>query len=576
LEPFLRRAPHDASRIASGISHGSRLPVNITTFPRKSGERGAVFEQTASRRKFIRAAGAITAGAAIGGAKAPAAGVKGASAGASTHSYDVTAYGAKGDGQAIDSPAINKAVDAAAAAGGGTVIFPAGTYLCYSIHLKSHVSLFLADGSKIVAADTPAGGGAAFDLAEPNVPWDKYQDYGHSHWHNSLMWGENLNDVSIYGPGLIWGKGLSRGEAWGPVAETPGVANKAIALKNCRNVLLRDFSVLHGGHFAILATGVDNLTIDNLTIDTQRDGIDVDCCRNVRISSCSVNSPWDDAICLKSSFGLGYARSTEHVTISDCYVTGIYEEGSLLDATYKRFPDSAQVDRNGRIKFGTESNGGFKNIAISNCVFDGCYGLAIISVDGAVIEDVTISNIALRGIIGAPIFVRLGSRMRAPEGTPVGMIRRLNISNIVCSETSSQACSLLVGVPGHSIEDIRLSNFFILHPGAGTAHDAAIQLTEREKEYPEPTMFGETPAHGFFIRHAAGVDIEGVKMKVEKSDARPCFFLEDVHGANFVGVQMPKDSAKPLFVLKDVSDIALTRCKPIADTEIDHAVRQEL
>ena len=243
--------------------------------------------------------------------------------------FDVRSFGARGDGKTLDTPAINRTIDAAAQAGGGTVVFPAGTYLCYSIHLKSHVSLFLVDGSTIVGADTPADGANAYDSAEPNELWDKYQDYGHSHWHNSLIWGENLQHVSIYGPGIIWGKGLSRGENWGPVAENPGVANKAIALKNCQNVLLRDFSILHGGHFGILATGVDNLTIDNLTIDTQRDGIDVDCCVNVRITKCSVNSPWDDGICLKSSFALGYARATERVTISDCYVTGIYEEGSI-------------------------------------------------------------------------------------------------------------------------------------------------------------------------------------------------------------------------------------------------------
>ena len=86
--------------------------------------------------------------------------------------------------------------------------------------------------------------------------------------------------------------------------------------------MLRDFSILHGGHFGILATGVDNLTIDNLKIDTNRDGMDIDCCRNVRVSNCSVNSPWDDGICLKSSFALGYARATEMVTITNCLVGG--------------------------------------------------------------------------------------------------------------------------------------------------------------------------------------------------------------------------------------------------------------
>src|SRR6266568_4799680 len=148
--------------------------------------------------------------------------------------------------------------------------------------------------------DTPnAGASGGYDPPEPNQ-WDNYQDFGHSHWHNSLIWGEEILNVSILGPGRIWGKGLSRGA--GDTALPAGVGNKAISLKNCHNVTLRDISILHGGHFAILATGVDNLTIDNLMIDTNRDAIDVDCCRNVRVSNCSVNSPWDDGICPKSSY----------------------------------------------------------------------------------------------------------------------------------------------------------------------------------------------------------------------------------------------------------------------------------
>src|SRR5437764_1068698 len=216
-----------------------------------------------------------------------------------------------------------------------------------------------------------------------------------------------MTDISILGPVVIWGKGLSRGWGAGPKAEDPGVANKAIALKNCRNVILRDFSILQGGHFGILATGVDNLTIDNLKIDTNRDGVDIDCCRNVRVSNCSVNSPWDDAICLKSSFGLGYARATEMVTITNCLVSGSFALGSLLDGTFKPLPTGQRIPRTGRIKFGTESNGGFKNITVSNCVCDGSQGLALESVDGGIFEDVTITNITMRDITSAPIFLRL-------------------------------------------------------------------------------------------------------------------------------------------------------------------------
>src|ERR1700728_183727 len=132
--------------------------------------------------------------------------------------FDVRTYGAVGDGKAVDSPAINRAIDAAAAAGGGTVAFPAGTWLSFSIRLKSHVGLYLSQGATILAADSPLPGattgynGGTYDAAEPNTAWDAYQDYGHNHWHNSLIWGEGINDVSITGPGLIYGKGLSFGD----------------------------------------------------------------------------------------------------------------------------------------------------------------------------------------------------------------------------------------------------------------------------------------------------------------------------------------------------------------------------
>ncbi len=272
-----------------------------------------------------------------------------------------------------------------------------------------------------------------------------FQDFGHSHFHNSLIWGEAIENVAIVGTGRIWGKGLSRGTG----AQTPGVGNKSISLKNCHNVLLRDFSILHGGHFGILATGVDNLTIDNLKIDTNRDGMDVDACRNVRISNCYVNSPWDDGICLKADYALGSAKETEFVTITNCYVSGCWEEGTMLDGTYKKFGPEERVPHTGRIKFGTESNGGFRNITISNCVFEGCQGLALESVDGAILEDVTITNISMRDIMSAPIFMRLGNRMRGPDNTPVGTLKRVIISNLVCSNSVSGLGSVISGIPGH-------------------------------------------------------------------------------------------------------------------------------
>lgn len=520
----------------------------------------------------------------------------------SAGTFDVKKFGAKGDGKTLDSPAINKAIDAAAAAGGGTVFFPAGTYRSFSIRLKSNVGLYISHGATILAAD-PRDGDGKYDAAEPN-PWDQYQDFGHSHWHNSLIWGENLENISILGPGRIWGKGLVRtgnqsrtkeqNDALANVvpdpkaapfgypsprdAVEPGWGNKSISLKLCRNVIIRDISILHGGHFGILATGVDNLTIDNVKIDTNRDGINVDSCKNVRISNATINSPFDDGICLKSSFGLGYARATENVTITNCQVSG-YDEGTLLDGTYKRDFRNANgtFSPTGRIKFGTESNGGFKNITINNCVFDYARGLALEAVDGALLEDVTISNITMRDISNSPIFLRLGSRLRGPqETTKVGALRRVIISNVVVYNADPKYASIISGIPGHLIEDVRLSNIRVYAQGGGTKAQAALDPPERETLYPEPAMFGELPAYGFFIRHVKGLQMRDVELSYLKPDMRPPFWINDVTGLSLINLRAQRESEVPAFVFKDVSDFSILQSWPLPDQRLERVAAGKL
>jgi polygalacturonase len=462
--------------------------------------------------------------------------------------FDVRAFGAKGDGSSIDTPAINRAIEAAATAG-GTVRFAPGHYLCYSIHLKSNVALYLEQGAVIIAADPlPEGQSGGYDDPEPEQPWEAYQDYGHNHWHNSLIWGEDLHDISIYGPGRIWGKGLTRSndpKSPNPaLRRTKGVGNKTISLKNCRNVQLRNFQISQGGWFGILATGVDNLLIDGLTIDTNRDGMDIDCCRNVQIANCAINSPWDDAIVPKSSYALGYARATENLTITNCYVTGAYELGTMLDGTWKRFDPSTKVPHTGRIKFGTESNGGFKNIAVSNCVFDGCQGLALESVDGALLEDMAITNITMRDIVSAPIFMRLGSRLRGPtDSTKTGTLQRVTISDIVCSNAASHLGCIISGVPGHEIQDLQLHHIYIQHRGGGTREQAAITPPENEQQYPEPNMFGNMPSQSFYLRHVKNVSLSDIEIAALTDDARPAFIFQNVEGADLFHIKTPANAA---------------------------------
>ena len=494
--------------------------------------------------------------------------------------FNVRSYGATGDGKTLDTQAVNSTIDAAVAAGGGVVVFPAGSYLCFSIRLKSNVHLHLLQGSAIVAADSPQPGdqtgyhGGVYDAAEPKTAWDAYQDYGHNHWHNSLLWGEDLHDISITGPGLIWGKGLSDGRSkkdqGGPfVAEQSGVGNKAIALKNCRNVIFRDFSILKGGHFGLLLTGVDNLTIDNLKIDTDRDGMDIDCCQNVRVSNCTVNSPWDDGICPKSSYALGYTRATRNVTISNCWVTGDYELGSILDGTFKRFPAGSPHWRTGRIKCGTESNGGFINITITNCIFEGCQGYALESVDGALLEDITITNSTMRDLSSSPLFMRLGARLRGPkETTNVGTMKRILISNLTCFNAPRNVSSILSGIPGHSIEDVKLSNIYIETVGGAPETAAQIQPPEFENKYPEPGMFGTVPSSGFFLRHVRNIELSHVEIANTAPDARPAFYLTDVDRADFFAITAPR-SKDGAFALHNVSNLRIGWSRATSDVSLD-------
>ncbi|MGA9670000.1 MAG: glycoside hydrolase family 28 protein [Terracidiphilus sp.] len=533
------------------------------------------------RRDFLRTGSFGMAAAAIPGVSLAASAREDAVVAAPALGiFDVRKYGATGDGKTLDSDAVNRAIDAAAAAGGGVVLFPAGTYLCFSIHLKSQIHLHLEQGSTILAAESPLPGqqtgynGGVYDAAEPNTAWDAYQDYGHNHWHNSLLWGEDIHDLSITGPGLIYGKGLSFGANRTPrgnypiyTAEQAGVGNKAIALKNCRNVLLRDFSMLKGGHFCLLLTGVDNLTIDNLKMDTDRDGMDIDCCQNVRVSNCTVNSPWDDGICPKSSYALGYARPTRNLTITNCWVTGYYELGSVLDGTFKKFAPDFRVPRTGRIKCGTESNGGFINVTISNCVFEGCNGYALESVDGALLEDLTITNTTMRDLVSGPLFMRLGARLRGPkESTKVGTMRRVLISNLTCFNAPRQS-SILTGIPGYSIEDVKLSNIYVETVGGGTAEDGKVQPPELENGYPDPGRFGPMPAAGFFLRHMKNLEMSHVEIANTTPDARPAFYLSDVERADFFAVTAPRNG-DGVFALHGVKDLRIGWSRAAADATL--------
>ncbi len=476
--------------------------------------------------------------------------------------FNVRNFGAVGDGTNLDSPAIDKAINAAAEAGGGTVLVPAGTYLSGSIHLKSNIHLLIDAGATILGAPQNLN---AYDETEP-FPGIAYQDGGHCYFHNSLIWGENLTNVFITGHGTINGGGLERNpkildemcsylhsstpnpKTYPPVR----IGNKAIALKLCKNVAIHDVTIFHGGHFAILVTGCDNLTIDNVTIDTDRDGMDLDCCHNTMVSNCRVNSPRDDGICPKSTYALGELRLTENLTIINCQVSG-FEEGTLIDGTMKPAKGGT-----GRIKFGTESSGGFRNCTIANCTFRSCHGLALEEVDGGIMENITINNLSMMDLRDYAIYITTGKRNRTPNLTTNSRIRNILISNVLADSVDKKSGIQISGLPEQPIEGVRLENIRLTSKGGGTTEDAVRIPKELGEGYPEAGKLGTMPAYGVFARHVHDLELANIHVDFQTNDLRPAAMFEDIQGLDIDNFKPQLASGVPAAVFADsVSDLTI-------------------
>ena len=437
--------------------------------------------------------------------------------------YYVKDFGAKGDGKALDHIAINKAIEAATNAGGGQVLFSPGTYLCGSIRLKSNVDLHLMAGAKILAAPAEM---KAYDESESFGGFPEYQDGGHTYFHNSLIWAEGQQNISITGRGMIDGEGLTKHDtetAGNVQGGSIGTGDKSIALKLCRNVTIRDITIYRGGHFAIIATGCDIGTIDNVTIDTNRDGIDIDCCKYFTVSNTKVNTPNDDAIVLKSSYALKKPVLCEHILITNCIVTG-YKLGTFLSGEY--IPEKVNWVC-GRIKLGTESNGGYRNITISNCTCMWSSGLAFEEVDQGRMENIVVDNISMSHVHHYPIYITTGCRNRGPkEVTRMSSARDIYINNVIADDCDSLAGIIITGMESEPIRNVSLSNIRIQYRGGGKRVETPYR--EQGTNYPEPRWAGPTPAYGLFARHVDGLRLHNVQFELMRPDERPDIIIEDV------------------------------------------------
>lgn len=497
---------------------------------------------------------------------APCAEGQDAAPGASAGVYDVTRYGAAGDGATLDTIAIQAAIDAAANQGGGEVLFPPGAFVTGTLYLKNHVLLRLAHGATVLGST---------NLVDYPVNRCNYPSRSDQYTARALIWGEGLEDIGIAGSGVIDGQGIHfRGIEATPeqVAESARpldaegryplhkvYLNRPYLIRfiSCRNVLVENVSLRNSAMWMQHYLDCDFVTLRGLNVvnhvSANNDMIDIDGCRNVMVSDC-IGDTDDDALTLKSTG----ARPTEHVVITNCILR------SHCNA----------------IKAGTESAGGFRDIAISNCVIqrsqvgdgqsgrsEGLAGIALEIVDGGTLERVSISNIVIEGTT-APIFMRLGNRARPPKPSdpkpPVGVFRDVTISNVIATGASKTGCAV-AGLPGHPIENVTLSNIRISFAGGGTAEDAGVQVPEQEEKYPESTMFGTLPAYGFYFRHVQGLRVRDLELRYETPDLRPAIVAD--HVADFrletLSAEAEVDASAQV-VMRDVRNAVIARCSAAA------------
>ena len=435
--------------------------------------------------------------------------------------YNIKDFGAVGDGVNLDSSAIQNAIDECSANGGGMVLIPAGKYICGTIHMKSHVHVLFEKGAVIYGSKTIAD----FDPLEENPAKNQYQDISHSYFHHSLFHADNVEDIAITGFGKI-----DMQSEW-EVTDKWCRACKIIAFKECREVVIRDLVMRNATDLAVYLAGCEYVTISGLNLAAHVDGISPDSCRNVTISDCIVDTG-DDAIVPKCSYTLGYMKTMENMTISNC----VCRSNCVA------------------IKFGTESNSAFRNITVTGCTIYNTVmkGISMEIRDGAVAEGISISNITMQNV-GTPIMLEVIHRARGPEPCPVGSIRNVSISNVVITgpypeeyqvtmarnaklffdnqvtARPKHAPIIITGQPDSFIRNLSLSNITFAAPGGGTENDRNTVVPEVRGESPTRIPAGKKyPAYGMFARYVDNMKLYNVEFMTEKEDARDAIVLENV------------------------------------------------
>jgi hypothetical protein len=390
---------------------------------------------------------------------------------------------------------INAAIAMCSGMGGGVVTFAPGTYSTGSIHMASNVKLQL-NGATLRGSGT--------DPAESDPSPVVCSDDGHQHWHNALIWGEDVTNVAVVGPGTLDGGGLDSN------------SQKLIAFKHSTVMLFQDLTQTNTGHFGYLLSDCQDITMAKINMHPQRDGVDLMQCSNVNAHDLMITGGPDDAFALKSDCTSGKPVTSDNITVTN--------------STFGSGDNALQI--------GSETWGDFQNITWSNIkvVAGGKSGIGIQMNDGANIKNMLYDNITVSGC-SFPIFMSVTSLLRGKGRTP-GHAENIHFSNITAdkivagnNKSPQETAMIISGEPMVPHQNIVLEHVTINFPGGGAPSGDPPEGTQLNSGVMyNPRFVTPIPAYGMFIRHVKGLELHDVKLTFSQMDQRPAVIARDVDG----------------------------------------------